>query len=117
MDWLASARTAKPAPDTMGDTASTPGVCAANCETEDHWSTLRRRWARGWMMAAVLSGDSVVWLAAWGGRITTWAWLPKVLSMMDACNWLISVVKKMITATPPVTPARISTVCMRPSRR
>ena len=36
MDWLASARTAKPAPDTMGDTASTPGVCAANCATELH---------------------------------------------------------------------------------
>jgi hypothetical protein len=23
-----------------------------------------------------------------------WAWLPSVLSMMEACNWLISVVKR-----------------------
>ena len=37
--------------------------------------------------------------------------------MMVPCNWLMSCVRKMMTATPPVTPAKISTLCMRPSRR
>ena len=46
---------AKPAPESMGDTASTPGVCAASCATADHWSMARKRCARGWMMAAVWS--------------------------------------------------------------
>ena len=69
------------------------------------------------MMAAVWSAGSVVRLTACAALSTMWAWLPSVLSMMEACNWLISVVRKMITATPAVTPARINTVCMRPSRR
>ena len=38
-------------------------------------------------------------------------------SMMVLCNWLMSCVRKMMTATPPVTPARMSALCIRPSRR
>ena len=45
------------------------------------------------------------------------AWLPSVRSMIAACSCVISWVRKTITATPPTTPERISTVCMRPSRR
>ena len=101
----------------MGDTATTPGACSANLAMASHWSIERSFCARGCTMAAVLSVGRVVRFTAWGGFITMWAWLPSVLSMMDSCNWLISVVRKMMTATPPVTPARISTVCMRPSRK
>jgi hypothetical protein len=113
-------RAAKAGPLTTGDTASTPGVAAASAAMRSHWSTERRRCSRGCTSAATAwsaRGVTTRCVASSSGLITTWACEPSTLSMMVPCSWLMSCVRKMITATPPVTPARISALCMRPSRR
>ena len=52
-----------------------------------------------------------------GGRSTMCGWVPRVRSIRSSCRPVMSATRKTMTAAPTATPARISTVWKRPSRR
>ncbi len=119
IDLVALPRSAKPGPVTIGETAVTCGVRSSSGSTRSHWSMERRRCARGSTRAitAPVRGSTTRLGTSSGGRTTMCACVDSVRSARLACRLFTSAVMKMITATPTVVPATMSSDCMRPSRR
>ena len=75
-DLVASPRTAKPGPATIGVTPVTSAICATWARTFCHWSTERNCCERGWICAAMPADSfSRSGRATWsGGRMVIGAW-------------------------------------------
>ncbi|MCC2633340.1 MAG: hypothetical protein K0S48_1226 [Ramlibacter sp.] len=93
MACVASPRTARPAPDTIGDTAAMAGWASSKGTSACQLATERSRCARGWVSVTEprLAGRSIAGATtSSGASMLTWAWAPSVLASVLPCRPVMS---------------------------